>query len=281
MEFSAAHIQALVLGLVEGLTEFIPVSSTGHLVLVREIFGWQDQGIFFDMIIQLATLFAVVVYFWNDWVSFAKSLMAKPSQLARRADKESRRLAVAILIANIPTMIAALILMGFIETDARRSLYVAALTLLVGILFLVVERISRPNRDLSRLTIYDAVSVGLAQAAAVIPGVSRSGATISAGIYQGLKRDEAARLSFLVGAPAIFLSGTYSIVKFLKEPASVDWTVLGIAFLVAFISGYAAIRFMLTFLKNHDLKPFAYYRIVVGAILLLIILFNVRLPWLS
>lgn len=281
MEFSAVYLQAIVLGLVEGLTEFIPVSSTGHLVLVREIFGWKDQGIFFDMVIQLATLFAVIVYFWRDWVSFAKAIFLKPQQVVRRADKEARRLAIAILIANIPTVIAAGILMRFIQTDARQSIYVAALTLLVGIMFLVIERISRPHRDLSKLTIYDTISIGLAQAAAVIPGVSRSGATISAGIYQGLKREEAARFSFLVGSPAILLSGAYSVFKFLQAPATVDWIALVIAFFVAFVSGYVAIRFMLSFLKTHDLKPFAYYRIIVGALLLIIILFNVRLPWIA
>lgn len=281
MEFSAVHLQAIVLGLVEGLTEFIPVSSTGHLVLVRELFGWEDQGLFFDMVIQLATLFAVIVYFWKDWVSFAKAIFQKPQLVVRRADKEARRLAIAILIANIPTVVAAGILIKFIQTDARQTVYVAALTLLVGILFLVIERISRPQRDLSKLTIYDTISIGLAQAAAIIPGVSRSGATISAGIYQGLKREEAARFSFLVGSPAILLSGGYSIFKFLKSPASVDWIALAIAFAVAFVSGYLAIRFMLSFLKTHDLKPFAYYRIVVGALLLLIILSNVRLPWIA
>ncbi len=281
MSFEQVHIQAIVLGLVEGLTEFIPVSSTGHLILVRELFGWPDQGLFFDMIVQLATLFAVVIYFWKDWVSFVRSVFTKPASLSRRHDKDARRLAIFIAIANIPAVVAALILLRFIEGDIRHTSYIASLTLIVGLLFLVVERISRPRRDLAKLTLLDTISIGLAQAAAVIPGVSRSGATISAGIYQGLKREEAARFSFLVGAPAIFLAGGYSLVKLIGSPASVNWIALALAFVTAFVSGYLSIKFMIAYLKSHNLKMFAYYRILVGIALILITILHVRLPWLS
>jgi undecaprenyl-diphosphatase len=282
MDFSFIHIQAIILGLVEGLTEFLPISSSGHLVLVRELFGWEDQGLFFDMIVQFGTLFAIAVYFWPDWVAFYKSLFPGKTKVITQAVRDTRRLLGFILIANIPILIGALGLMSFVESEVRQTVYVASVMIAIGVLFLVIDKIGVPRRSLNKLTIYDIVSVGLAQAAAVIPGVSRSGATISAGIYQGLKREEAARLSYLIGAPAILMAGVYSIYQFIKNPSpNLDWLALGLAFIAAFVSGYLAIRFMLKYLQSHNLHSFAYYRIIVGTILLLIAIFNVPLPWLS
>lgn len=276
------YIQAFVLGLVQGLTEFIPVSSTGHLVLVREVLGWPDQGLFFDMVIQFATLFAVVVYFWKDWSNFFISLLPAKSNTVTRQVAQSRKLAIYILIANIPTIISALILLPIIGGEARSTIYISVMMVGVGLLFLVIEKIGRPSRDLSKMTIFDSIAIGLGQAASVIPGVSRSGATISTGIYQGFKREEAARFSFLVGAPAIFMAGVYSLIELFRVgPVGVDWGSLALAFVVAFVAGYLAIRFMLGYLKSHNLIPFAYYRIIVGSILIIITLLNVRLPWIS
>lgn len=276
------YIQAFVLGLVQGLTEFIPVSSTGHLVLVREVLGWPDQGLFFDMVIQFATLFAVVVYFWKDWTNFFTSLLPSKSNALTRQVAHSRKLATYILVANIPTVVAALILLPIIGGEARSTIYISIMMVGVGLLFFVIERIGRPSRDLSKMTVFDSLAIGLGQAASVIPGVSRSGATISTGIYQGFKREEAARFSFLVGAPAIFMAGVYSLVELLRVgPVGVDWVSLSIAFVTAFIFGYLAIRFMLGYLKSHNLIPFAYYRVIVGSILIIITLLNVRLPWIS
>lgn len=276
------YIQAFVLGLVQGLTEFIPVSSTGHLVLVREVLGWSDQGLFFDMVIQFATLFAVVVYFWKDWSNFFTSLVMTKGKPITRQIAQSRQLAIYILVANIPTVIFALLLLPIIGGEARSTMYISTMMVGVGLLFFLIEKIGRPNRDLTKMNIFDSIAIGLGQAASVIPGVSRSGATISTGIYQGFKREEAARFSFLVGAPAIFMAGLYSLTELIKVgPSGVDWVSLTIAFISAFIFGYLAIRFMLGYLKSHNLIPFAYYRIIVGSILIIITLLNVRLPWIA
>ena len=279
MEMYSSYIQAAILGLIQGFTEFLPISSTGHLVIGRDLLGWPDQGLEFDMVMHFATLFAVLIYFWSDWKEFHMALVSKSKT---KSSLEHRLLLKYILIATIPAILGALLMKDIAEGIARETVYVAAALIIVGILFIVVEKVARPRRNLNKVTIWDTISVGIAQAAAVIPGVSRSGATISAGIYQGLKRDQAAKFSFLIGAPTILMAGGYSLLHVISSPpADLDITVLLIAFATAFISGYIAIKFMLDFLKTHSLIPFAIYRIILGAILIGINIFHVRLPWLS
>lgn len=269
------YLQPLVLGLVQGLTEFLPVSSTGHLILVRELFGWEDQGLAFDVVMHLATLLAVVIYFWSDWKGMLASLLVKTPPKNLRTHQGSRQLVRQLIIATIPAIVAGLALFNWLEAHTRNIIFVSITMVSVGLLFVLVEKVSSPKRDLTKATWRDALAMGLAQAVAVLPGVSRSGATIAAGIYMGLKRDEAARLSFLVGGIAIFLAGCFSAYKLLTSGSSdFDWISLGVAFVAAFLSGWLAIKFMLMFLKNHGLIPFAIYRLIVGVALIIISYFN-------
>ena len=231
------------------------------------------------MLMHFATLFAVITYFWSDWRDLVLSLVRKGGG---KSALENRKLAKLIAIANIPAVVGALLFIDMVEGPARSTISVAALMILVAFLFLFIERIAVAKRDLTRFNIYDSVSIGFAQLAAIVPGVSRSGATILAGMYQGLKRDAAARASFLIGAPAILLAGGYSLIQLISSPLpDANWLFIGIAFIAAFGSGYLSIRFMLGYLKSHSLAAFAYYRIAIGVILLAIELLHVKLPWIS
>lgn len=256
------YIQAAVLGIVQGLTEFIPVSSSGHLILVREVLGWSDQGLAFDVVLHMATLLAVIIYFWKDWIAMAQAVFT------RRQTHEAvghRRLVGLLAVTTLPAIGAALLFMDFIEGQGRNLWLVSSLLILVGIIFLVVEKVAQPKRDISKLTFFDALSIGLAQAASIFPGISRSGATIITGLYHGLKRETAAKYSFLAAGPIIALAGIDAIWQMIQTPPEgLNWVVVGIGFVVSFVSGLLAIHWLLGFIKRFSLAAFAIYRIVLG-----------------
>lgn len=258
-----SYIHAAILGLVQGVTEFLPISSSGHLVVVPRLFGWEDQGVIFDIALHLATLLAVVIYFRTDIRSMVRGLLTKRPT---RDSKLGRQLAIQIGLATIPILIAGLLLMNFINTSGRSVPVVAGLMIFVGLLFILIEKIAVPRKDLGKLVWSEALAVGIAQAAALLPGVSRSGATIVTGIYNGLKREAATRFSFLLAIPAILMAGGYSVIKLFTDtqPMTYSWAALGVGFAAAFLSGLAAISFMMYFMKRSRLTPFAYYRIVFG-----------------
>jgi undecaprenyl-diphosphatase len=266
------YIQSVILGVVQGLTEFLPISSSGHLVVLPKLFGWQDQGVIFDIAMHVATLLAVLVYFRTDVAAIGKSLF---SRAATREVRSAKTLALHIGIATVPVLLTGIILSSFIETTGRQIISVASLMIFVGIIFLVVEKFATPRKDLQKLTWYDSLSIGLAQAAALLPGVSRSGSTIIAGIYTGLKREAATRFSFLLAIPAIVLAGGYSVLKLLLERPELVYSPLAIVagFGAAFVSGLIAIAFMMAFVKKHRLNIFAYYRILFGLALIAVYLF--------
>lgn len=261
------YIQAFVLGAVQGLTEFIPVSSSGHLIIVRELWGIPDQGNFFDAILHLATLIAIFIYFRSDWISMFKSWIN--GSKVKRQTRLSRRLTVLILIATLPALAIGWWLHQWISSSFRGLVAVAIFMLIVGILFMITEKLIRPKEDISQLNWARALGVGLAQALAIIPGVSRSGATIVTGMYMGLKREVAAKFSFLLAAPVIAVAGLYSLFQAIKEGIILhDWLFWLIAFAASLVFGLLAIKFLLSFLKKYSLNIFAYYLVISGTALL-------------
>lgn len=262
-----ALVQPIVLGLVQGITEFLPISSSGHLVVVREVLHWPDQGALFDAVLQLASVLALVIYFRADLLAIAKSLNPKAS--VNSTTIQSRRLAWLLVISTVPIVGAGLLFPTLFETTARGLLPVASMMIFVGLIFILIERIARGRKNLSKMTFFDALAIGVAQMAALLPGVSRSGASIASGLYVGLKREESVRYAFLMGIPALVLAGGYALLKLELSQVAVDWVVLGISFAAAFISSLAAIWFMMLWFKRHRLYIFAGYRIVLGIGLIL------------
>ncbi|MFH0905601.1 MAG: undecaprenyl-diphosphate phosphatase [bacterium] len=255
------YFTAALLGLVQGLTEFLPVSSSGHLVAVREIFQWPDQGALFDAILQLASVTALLIYFRKDVGAIIRSLN---SRLATHATNQSRRLLWLLAISTVPVVGAGLLFPKLFEETARGLLPVAVMTIFVGLIFIVVERIAKGRKSLGKLTFFDALAIGVAQMASLLPGVSRSGSSIATGLYVGLKREESVHYAFLMGIPALLLAGGYALLQVEFGNLAIDWSILGISFAVAFFSSLVAIWFMMQWFKRHRLYVFAVYRIILG-----------------
>ena len=264
-------LQAIVLGIVQGLTEFLPISSSGHLRIVPAFLGWEDPGTAFTAIIQLGTMAAVVLYFREDLIRIARAWSASLRDRSRR-DELDARLGWYLILATIPISVFGLVFQDQIETGAR-DLYVIGTTLIVlGLLLLVAEKVSRRERDLTTLTRRDAIVVGFAQALALIPGVSRSGATITAGLFLGFERVAAARFSFLLSIPAVVLSGLFELKGVVDGSAegAVGVGPTAVATLLAFVTGYASIAFLLRFLTTHTTAVFVAYRVVLGVAVLVL-----------
>ena len=261
-----------VLGVVQGLTEFLPVSSTAHLRIFPALAGQPDPGAAFSAVIQLGTLLAVLIYFARDlFVDMPRAI------LVDRKSAEARRAGLLIL-GTIPIVIAGLSLKGFITGDAR-SLYVVATALIVvGAAFFVAERVGSQTRSMKAITVTDASLIGLAQACALIPGVSRSGATILMALLLGLQRPDAARFSFLLGVPAIAGAGLFEIRDAAAELGAGAWGPLIVGAGAAAVTGYAAIAWLLQYLRQHSLRRFGVYRIALGLLLLSLCIGGVLAP---
>ncbi|MSO44244.1 MAG: undecaprenyl-diphosphate phosphatase [Thermoleophilia bacterium] len=261
--------QAVILGITQGLTEFLPISSSAHLRIVPAILGWDDPGARFTAIIQLGTMLAVVLYFGRDLLGVISTWTRSWFRPHLRSDLNAR-MGWYLVIGTIPIVIGGFAFKDQIETGVR-SLYLMGVTLIVfGIILGAADWLGRKERPVSSVGRRDAIWVGLAQALALIPGVSRSGATITMGLIRGLDREAAARFSFLLSIPAIVLSGVYELYAQLAHPEGVPVAVgpLIIATIVSFIVGYASIAFLLKWLARHTLYVFVVYRIALGLILL-------------
>jgi undecaprenyl-diphosphatase len=258
--------QAIVLGIVQGLTEFLPISSTGHLRIVPAFAGWEDPGAAFTAVTQLGTMAAVLLYFRADLWRIAKTWFLSLRRPELRGELDAR-MGWYIGLGTIPISIFGFAFRDQIESGAR-SLYVIGTTLIVlGLVLLLAEKIGRRDRDIKDITARDAALIGFAQALALIPGVSRSGATITAGLFAGFDRASAARYSFLLSVPAVVLSGLFEARKIGGEGAvGVLETALGT--LMAFIVGYASIAWLLRWLTTHSTAVFVVYRVALGALVL-------------
>ena len=259
-------IQIIVLAIVQGLTEFLPISSSAHLILVPVLTDWPDQGLAFDIAVHAGTLLAVVFYFRRElgrmvvqwFTSFRGTLTA------------DGRLAWAVLIGTIPVGIAGLVFKGLIETELRSPMVIALATILFGLLLWYSDSTGKRSKDEYGLLLCDVLIIGLAQALALIPGTSRSGITITAGLMLGLKRKAAARFSFLLSIPVIFLAGSLETMEYLGEASVQDVKPLLIGALISAISAYTCIHYFLKLLERIGMFPFVAYRLVLGVILLVL-----------
>lgn len=260
-------IQAIVLGIVQGLTEFLPISSTAHLRLVPSLFGWDDPGAAFTASIQLGTLAAIVAYFAKDlWVAFRAWLGSFRGGEAARTPQA--RMGWAIVVGTIPIGICGILFKDAIE-GSLRSLYVISASLIgMGVLMLLAERFGAQRRGTGEVTVKDGLWVGLWQAIALIPGASRSGSTITGALIAGFDREAAARFSFLLSVPAILIAGVFSVVEHRKELLGENLLPMVMANVFSFIFGYVSIAFLIRFLQRHGIRVFVLYRVVIGLLLL-------------
>lgn len=260
-------LHAIVLGIVQGLTEFLPVSSSAHLRIVPAFLGWKDPGAAFTAVVQLGTIAAVLVFFREDLLRLARTWLRGLRDPAVRRDDHDYRLAWLIIWGTAPVAIFGLIFNNAIEKDARGLGLIASALIVFSFVLLAAERAGSHKREIASIEPRDGITIGLAQALALIPGVSRSGATISAGLFLGLERAAAARYSFLLSVPAIVLSGLFELRK-VGESGGAGAVPTVIATLLAFVVGYASIAFLLRYLVAHTIGVFAGYRIALGVLIL-------------
>lgn len=259
--------QIIVLAIVQGITEFLPISSSGHLILVPNIMHWPDQGHFTDVMVHVGTLFAILIYFWKDvW-----RLIGGALELFKGKVTDDGKLAIYIVLATIPAIAFGLFLKKFGFADLERNVAVVAWnTILYGILMLIADMVGPQERSMSNMTLGSALIIGVAQALALIPGTSRSGITITAGRFLGFTRPEAARFSFLLGIPAMAGAGVLTFGDAIAAGEAITMDAFYAAILT-FFAGLAAIAFLMALVRRMSLLPFVIYRMILGGFLLVMI----------
>jgi len=262
-------LHAIVLGISQGLTEFLPISSTAHTLIISKLLGWPDPGAAFTAVTQIGTELAVVIYFRKDILRILKAWTISFVKPEMRANADAK-MGWYVIVGTIPIGIAGLLFKSSIETTARNLWLVAGALIVMGILLGVADKYATHNKVESDLTAKYAVMFGIGQALALIPGVSRSGATITTGLAMGFKRDMVARYSFLLAIPAVFASaaltaGDISSDKFVNWPATI------VATIVAFVVGYFVIASLMKYLQTRTFMPFVIYRVVLGSILVILL----------
>ena len=261
-------LQVVVLAIVQGLTEFLPISSSGHLVLVPSAAGWTDQGLAFDVAVHFGSLLAVCVFFRDDIVAL---LRGTGQLLTFKRETPEARIALALGIGTVPAAIAGLALAGWIEANLRNPAVIVGTLSGYAIIMVLADRLGRRDRNVADVSLRDALVIGCAQALALVPGTSRSGVTISAGRILGFDRRDAARFSFLLSVPVILLATIYEMSGLIMSDERVDWVQLWVAALVAAVVAYASIDFFMRFVSRIGLLPFAVYRIVLAAVILYVL----------
>jgi len=281
-----SFIEAVLLGLVQGLTEFLPISSTAHLTLTGRLMNLissenPERWTAFIAVIQLGTLVAVLLYFRKDIITIITCFFRENIKLRKKFSEQSidSRMGWLIIIGTIPVVIIGLAFKHAIEGHLTKNLYVISISLIVlAIILAIAEKTAKFKRDIKDVTIKDALIVGIAQSFALIPGASRSGTTITGGLFAGLKRETAARFSFLLSIPAVFASGLLEFkesLKFLDKSLALD---MAVATLVAGITGYLAIDLLLRYLRKNSTFVFIYYRVALGIIILILLFTNYIQP---
>ena len=258
-------LQTIVLAIVQGLTEFLPISSSGHLVLVPAIFGWTDQGLIFDVAVHLGSLAAVCVYFRKD---LAGLVAGGVRLLAGSGESPESRMALYIMIGTIPAAITGLLFAGWIEANLRNPVVIVFTLSGYGVLMALADRLGRQQRIFATARLKDAIIIGIAQALALVPGTSRSGVTISAAMMLGFQRQDAARFSFLLSAPVIMLAAAFESSMLFVEETQFAWAQLAIGVSISAVVAYFSIDFFMRFVNVIGLLPFAIYRLVLAGVVL-------------
>jgi len=266
-------LDALILGIVQGITEFLPISSSGHLVLGEALLGLDVEALkSFDVAVHIGTLAAIIIYFWKDFVGLIMGFLSLIRIVKKKKKyEEYQRLVGYIVLGTIPAVIIGLFFGDLIDYLFRSPLYVGLFMIIVAEVFIIAEGVLKKFKNETEIKMGHALIIGVAQAAALIPGVSRSGSTIAAGIFQGVPREKAARFSFLLAMPAIFGAGLLTLVKEIKaDHFTVDAMPMIVGFIASVGSGFVAVYFLMNFLKNHTLKVFSIYLFAIGFISVII-----------
>lgn len=259
-------IQAIVYGLIQGATEFLPISSSGHLLLPDIFLGWKDPGAGFTAVIQLGTLLAVFIFFWSDIVTITKAFFKGLGDKAAR-DNHDFKMAIGLLIGSVPIAVLGLAIEKQIDSTFRTPTIIATTLLVFGLLMGVADRVGKKQKSVEDMTTGDMVKMGLWQCLALVPGSSRSGSTITGGLFAGFDRAAAARASFLLSIPSVLGSGLYKLYKERHDLMGAGATPTIVATIVAFVSGWVAIAFLMSFLKNKSLNVFVVYRVVLSLVI--------------
>jgi undecaprenyl-diphosphatase len=273
-------LAVVILGIIQGLTEFLPISSSAHLLLVPWFLGWNPEGIDFDVALHVGTALSIIVFFWKDWILLARETIIGLKELAPFGNSH-RKLAWFLVVGTIPALILGLTLEKKIETELRSPLITVFTLTIFGFLLLYAEKRSRQNRTIENYTWMDSVSIGLSQAIALIPGVSRSGMTITTAMLRDSDRTNAARFSFLLSTPVIVGAGLLKglhLVKAVIHPVAgavpIQWTVLGVGILTSAITGFLCIKFFLRYIQTKSFVPFVVYRFFLAGLVLFFYLAN-------
>jgi undecaprenyl-diphosphatase len=257
-------LQIVVLAIVQGITEFLPISSSGHLILVPYFTNWPDQGLEFDLAVHLGTLIAIVAYFRNTLAAMARDWFRS---VAQRREVGESRLAWAVLVGTIPAGLVGLALRDDIETTLRSPLVIACTTVGYALLLFAADRFGAQRRDERSIGWVDVVVIGCAQALALVPGTSRSGVTMTAGLFRGLSRTAAARFSFLLAVPITAAAGLSELGNYADHGGAIDTRAIVLGVAVSAATGFASIHYLLKWLTRFGMLPYVIYRLALGAIL--------------
>lgn len=265
--------EALLLGILQGLTEFLPVSSSGHLILARELFHIESEyALAFDAILHLATAAAVVVYFFKDISVLVNTALRKLSRLP--VNQSDLTLLYALMIGTIPAVLLGLALESTMETLFRNPLLVAGVLVAGSLFFMYAEWVYMNTYQNNEMNVKKGLNIGLFQCLALVPGMSRSGSAIAGGMLLGLTRSEAARFAFLLAIPLMLGAGSKKLLELIVSDGSVAWLAVGVGATTAFVVGLLAIHFMLSFVRSHTLWPFIWYRLILAAFVVFVVVFG-------
>ncbi len=260
--------EIIILAIIQGLTEFLPISSSAHLILPAEVLGWNNQGLAFDVAVHVGSLLAVMIYFRADIYKLTIAWFSTGFTSRMNTDA---KLAWFVVIGTIPAGLFGLLMKDWIELNARSALIIAITTIVFGLLLWYADAKATQEKSIKGLTLKDTVIIGLAQALAIIPGTSRSGVTMTAGLLIGLNRESAARFSFLLSIPIILAAGLFSTLDLLNENTKVDWNALIYGAAFSFVAAYLCIYLFLSWISRIGMLPFVIYRLILGIILLFIV----------
>lgn len=261
--------EIIILAIIQGLTEFLPISSSAHLILPSEVLGWNNQGMAFDVAVHVGSLLAVMIYFRQDIGRLIVAWLTKGFSTNQSPDS---KLAWWVILATIPAVIFGFLLKDYLEEYGRSALVIASTTIIFGLLLWYADKKATLAKNITHITWKNAIFIGIAQAIAIIPGTSRSGITMTAGLMLGLDRDSAARFSFLLSIPVILGAGLLATFDLLQTPDAVDWNALLFGAAFSFVSAYACIYLFLAWISKIGMTPFVIYRLILGVALLLFVL---------